>query len=383
MKTFQKIILASAISAAPFASQAMEALDDSVLGNTTGQAGVTIEIDLGDDGIKVGSVVYTDTAHTAYEVTDADGVEPGEAGYVSTMSGTDGGSVALENININLTGKIVQTIDVSETGDLVMTASAPGVMAISAGNDTLDTTGAFSALKLQATDGSESEIVNNLSLDVTLGKSTTTIKNLGNAGSLGLGGLAVAGVQGAEYQAMASSMAIQMTAKAKVENLNVGLFGYTSAQATSIIDGKVTAYADGYALAVAADTLAGGGSTANVDGYTSTHGATVDTDNDGVFDAATATALTNQVATGSAIQVSGVSITDANSADGMFSVDQTIWAVGGDASEAGSTAGVYIQMGAMNLDVNVAGIGIGGHSIGSVAINGLELNGLTQRIYGH
>ena len=102
-----------------------------------------------------------------------------------------------------------------------------------------------------------------------------------------------------------------------------------------------------------------------------------------MFDAATATNLTNQVATGSAIQISGVSITDSTAADGMFSVEQRIWAVGGDASKADSDAGVYIQMGAMNLDVNVAGIGIGGNSIGSVAINGLEMNGLTQRIYGH
>ena len=102
-----------------------------------------------------------------------------------------------------------------------------------------------------------------------------------------------------------------------------------------------------------------------------------------MFDAATATALTNQVATGAAIQVTGVTVTDANAADGMFSVDQVIWAVGGDASQADSDAGVYIQMGAMNLDINVAGIGIGGSSIGSLAVNGLELNGMTQRIYGH
>jgi hypothetical protein len=191
MKTFQKITLAAAISAAPFMSQAMEALDDTVLGNTTGQAGVTIEIDLGDNGIKVGSVVYTDTAH---QVVDVNGVAPGDAGYIATTE--DGGSVVLENISVGLAGTLVQTIDVSENGDLDMTVSAPGLMTIAAGNDSADTTGAFSALKLKAVDGSESEVINNLSLDVTLGKSTTTIKNLGNAGTLGLGGLANAGVVG-------------------------------------------------------------------------------------------------------------------------------------------------------------------------------------------
>ena len=381
MKTFQKLALVSAITAAPFAAQAMEALDDSVLGNTTGQAGVTIEIDLGNDGVKVGSVVYTDTAHNV-QVVDTNGVLPGAAGYIETLESRDGGSVALENISVNLTGTIVQTIDVSEAGDLVMTASAPGVMAIAAGNDAADTTGAFSAVKLQAVDGSESELVNNLSLDVTLGESTTTIKNLGTLATGGLGTLGSNGLvaAGSTYADVASSMAIQMNASAKIENLNVGVFGYTADQATAIVAGKVTAYADGYALAVAADAGVG---TTNADAYVAANGATVDTDGDGVFDAATATALTNQVATGSAVQISGVSVTDSAAANGMFSVNQTIWAVGGDASEAGSTAGVYIQMGAMNLDVNVAGIGIGGHSIGSVAINGLELNGMTQRIYGH
>jgi hypothetical protein len=375
MKTFQKIALVSAIAAAPFAANAdLTPMDDSLMGNTTGQAGVTIEIDLGNDGIKVGSVVYTDTAH---QVNDVNGVAPGAAGYIATTA--DGGSVALENISVNLTGTIVQTIDVSETGDLVMTASAPGVMAIAAGNNAADTTGAFSAVKLQAVDGSESELVNNLSLDVTLGESTTTIKNLGTLASGGLGTLGSNGLVavGSTYADVASSMAIQMSASAKVENLNVGVFGYTEAQANIIGQGHATTVAAKATL----ETAPAGTITYDANGV-----ATSDNAGDalavGTYNG-TLSAVKNTIATGSAIQVSGVSITDSAAADGMFSVEQTIWAVGGDASEAGSTAGVYIQMGAMNLDINVAGIGIGGHSIGSVAINGLELNGMTQRIYGH
>ena len=362
MKTFQKIALVSAIAAAPFAAQAdLTPMDDALMGDTTGQAGVTIEIDLGAAGIKIGEVIYTDTA---------------------TATDTDGGSVSLDNINIGLTGTLVQTIDVDASGDLKMEVSAPGSLTISAGNNAADTAGMFSALNLQATDGSESEVINNLDLAVTLGKSTTTIKNLGDAGSLGLGALSGAGVTGT-YASMESSMAIQMTAKAKITDMNLGMFGYTNAQATKIVGDKVAAYEGGYAAAVAADTAAGAGTTTNADAFVAANGATVDTNGDGVFDAATATALTNQVATGSAIQVTGVTVTDANAADGMFSVDQTIWAVGGDASQAGSDAGVYIQMGAMNLDVGVAGIAIGGSSIGSVQIKGLEMAGLTQRIYGH
>ena len=45
MKGFQKLTLAAAIAAAPFA-QAMEAMDDALLSEMTGQAGITIDVDL-------------------------------------------------------------------------------------------------------------------------------------------------------------------------------------------------------------------------------------------------------------------------------------------------------------------------------------------------
>ena len=98
MKTFQKITLAAAISAAPFMAQAeLTPMDDALMGDTTGQAGVTIEIDLGNDGIKVGEVVYTDTAHNGALINDANNVAPGDPGYINTYDQVDGGSVSLEN----------------------------------------------------------------------------------------------------------------------------------------------------------------------------------------------------------------------------------------------------------------------------------------------
>lgn len=57
MKGLNKLALAVAISAAPFA-QAMESLDDSMLGEMTGQAGVTIEL---DTAVTIASMTYTDT----------------------------------------------------------------------------------------------------------------------------------------------------------------------------------------------------------------------------------------------------------------------------------------------------------------------------------
>jgi hypothetical protein len=405
MKTFQKITLAAAISAAPFASQALEALDDSVLAATTGQAGVTIEIDLGDQGIDIGSVVYTDTAHTG-QVADVNGVEPGGAGYIPTTGSIDGGSVTLENINVNLTGTLVQTIDVSDNGDLEMTMSSPGALTISAGNNLADVDGSFSALKLGGTTaGNQSELINNLDLSVNLGSSTTTIMNLGGKtlpltdrsgivpGSpteaaeiaaadaadaqitalnaiapAGLGVLANAGVTGS-YANDVSSMAIKMNASVEVTDMNLGLFGYTKDQATALTGGVVADYATNHANADAA-------------GKTALEAEFGDANNNGVIDAgAETTALTNKIATGSAVKVEGVTVEAA--AGGAIALNQVIWAVGGDASLEGSKAGVYIQMGAMDMNIGVDAIKIGGSSIGSVAINGLELAGLTQRIYGH
>jgi hypothetical protein len=309
MKTFQKIALVSAITTASFAAQAeLKAMDDALMGDTTGQAGVTIEIELGAGGIDIGSVVYTDE-----------------------------GTVTLENINIGLTGTITQEIDVNAAGDLEITSTAPGSVAITAGG------GDFSALKLGGTNG-DSEVINDLNLAVTLGASTTTIMSLGTDAS-GLGALGNAGVldtTGNTYSTDVSSMAIKMSTTLEVTDLDLGVFGYTRAQA------------NGIALSVA-----GGG---NGD-------ATMDAGEQVVAD---------QLNGSSAIQISDVTISGAGG--GAMTMDQVIWAKGGTVAQGG---GVYIQMGAINADINVGGIAIGGNSIGSVAVNGLSMAGMTQRIYGH
>jgi hypothetical protein len=207
MKTFQKIALVSAIAAAPFAVQAdLTPMDDSLMGNTTGQAGVTIEIELGDGGIDIGSVVYTDE-----------------------------GSVTLENINVGLAGTITQTIDVNAAGDLEITSSAPGSVNITMGG------GEFSALKLGGTNG-DSEIINNLDLALTLGSSTTTIMSLGTAGAAGvastglgvLGNADVTDTTSNAYSTETSSMAIKMSTSLEVTDMNVGMFGYTRDQADAL-----------------------------------------------------------------------------------------------------------------------------------------------------
>ena len=376
MKTFQKIALVSAIAAAPFAAQAgLVSLEEAEMSNVTGQAGVTIEIDLGTDGIKVGSVVYTDTAHgVGPEINDTNGVAPGDANYISTFASyEDGGSVALENISVNLTGKLVQTIDVSANGDLEMTMSSPGSLSIAMGNDALDTAGDFSALKLVGGTDNDSEIINNLDMDINLGSSTTTIMNLGSAATVGLGPLSGAGVVGTEYAGINSSMAIKMNASVEVTDMNLGLFGYTAKQGNYLVASKLAA-GDGNAATTAATYL-----DAATGKLTAAAGAT------SLSASQTAQQAAEALATGSAIGIEGVTVEAKDG--GAIALNQVIWAVGGDASVAPAAgqlgAGVYIQLGEMDMNIGVEAIKIGGSSIGSLAINGLELGGMTQRIYGH
>lgn len=83
MKFLKKASLAAAIAAASISAQAgMVALDDETMAATTGQAGVTIEINIGGSGVTVGEIEYTDTGSGT----------------------TGGGSVLLQNINVNNMG---------------------------------------------------------------------------------------------------------------------------------------------------------------------------------------------------------------------------------------------------------------------------------------
>ncbi len=354
MKTFQKIALVSAIAAAPFAAQAeLVSMDDALMGNTTGQAGVTIEINI-EDEITIGSVTYTDTEGAA---------------------GTNG-SVVLERIAIGNVTDLKQTIDVNGDGDLIMGMSAVDNVTVGMGVDLTDIAGTMnkSAVMLQGSDDSQAELVNNLSLQVDLGASTTTIHNL--AGGSGTGTLADANVQGSHSTDL-SAMAIQMTQKVRLDSLEVGLFGYTSAQATG---GVATAAAAEYKAGFDQLVLDGVDTT----DYVAANAA--DANGDGEIAGAEVAVYTAGVASGAAIKISGVEFYKDNSATpgglakDYATIKQTIWAKGGSSLHGG---GVYIQIEEIAGTLDIGSIEIGGSSIGSVQIADLNLAGLTQRIYGH
>lgn len=357
MKTFQKIALVSAIAAAPFAAQAdLTPMDDALMGDTTGQAGVTIEINI-QDAISIGEIEYTDTAHLE--------------GGVSK----DGGSVSLQNIRISNVNNLTQTIDVTEDGDLAIGMSDIAGINISMGGNTTDSNNVVtnhSAVALRSAGGAETELVNNLDMTLNVGAHTTYIRNLQGRDATAMNAL------GIPTDAQGGSVAIQSVAKLQITDMNVGAFGYTNDQATV----KAGQIAGGVATSVAGTDLKAaeliakyneGVPVADAVDATVTAGTALTTDQQG--------AVQSAIANGAAVNITGVQFYDTVAGAKTYAtIDQTIWAKGGSSALGG---GVYIQIGEINGTLEVGGIEMGGSSIGSLKVSNLNLAGMTQRIYGH
>ena len=321
MKFLQKATLAAAIAAAPFAAQAeLKALDDSTLSATTGQAGVTIEIDIAGDGISIGEIEYTDE-----------------------------GSVALENIKIN-NADITQTIDVDADGNLLLGVSAIDDLTLTVGNTAKSTDASLASasgvmLRSSADPLKNAELVNSLSMQMDMGSSTTTIYNMSaydssaGADAAGLNGVGFDNGTDPASMAVNSGVVIAANAAIRIDDLDVELFGYTDEQALARAD------ADGNGTIEAGEE-------------------------------ATYNALRN----GSAIQINNVTFNDGTAAKGMATVSQKIWAQGGTVAQGG---GVYINMGSLSGTLTVGETVIGGANIGQIAVKDINLAGMTQRIYGH
>ena len=335
MKFLKKASLAAAIAAASISAQAeMVALDDATMSATTGQAGVTIEIDIQGDGVKIGEVAYTDE-----------------------------GTLALEKIAIS-NADITQTIDVDADGNLVLGVSKIDDLTITIGETaamTDATVASASAVMLRSSADAtkNAELVNNLSVKLDMGASTTTIYNMSaydhatdiadlRDDATGLSKVLFDNGVTPVSDATTAGLVIAASASIRIDDLDVGLFGYTDEQAL-----------------VRADAVAAGGN------------------GDGVLDAGEE-ALYNSLRSGAAIKVndvsfnSGVETTPGNY--GYATVDQKIWAQGGTAAQGG---GVYINMGSVNGTLTVGSIEIGQASIGSLVVKDINLSGMTQRIYGH
>jgi hypothetical protein len=104
MKGLKKIALVAAISAAPFAANAeLKAMNDTAMGDVTGQAGVTIEL---ETKVSIGQFKYTDEG--SFAVND---IVLGGAGVVAAGA-TAGYNDLLDELKID--------IDVADDGDAII-----------------------------------------------------------------------------------------------------------------------------------------------------------------------------------------------------------------------------------------------------------------------
>jgi len=117
MKGLKKIALVTAIAAAPMASHAgMKALDDTSMGNVTGQAGVTIEL---ETYVEIGKFTYTDEGTFAVNDIKLGGAnasglldDPANAGQFIALPGMATQSRTLDDLKID--------IDVAADGDAMI-----------------------------------------------------------------------------------------------------------------------------------------------------------------------------------------------------------------------------------------------------------------------
>jgi len=165
MKFLKKATLAAAVAVAPFAAQAeLKALDDAMMSATTGQAGVTIDMQLAagtgnSAAIRVGEVVYEDQ-----------------------------GQVSINNVQVGTaTGVTIrQTVDVNTDGSLVIVAGGAVTSGGAADNgianngigDIAGLNVKLGAVNLQDSTGAQvgSSLVASANLNVDLGESVTTIR---------------------------------------------------------------------------------------------------------------------------------------------------------------------------------------------------------------
>jgi len=110
MKGLKKIALVSAIAAAPFAAHAdLKAMDDSAMGNITGQAGVTIEL---ETRVAIGEFTYTDEGTFAVSGIDLGGATVSASDSAADYAAATGAGGLLDNLKID--------IDVADDGDAVI-----------------------------------------------------------------------------------------------------------------------------------------------------------------------------------------------------------------------------------------------------------------------
>ena len=332
MKGLKKLAIASAVAAAPFAQAELVAMDDAVLADMTGQAGVSIEL---STQVSIDSFTYTDTDggasvlyKAAYLNDLATGGNPTSADAAGiAAAGTAGpGSVTMSNIFFggadaadgvfggdanDAFDDVKIDIDVDANLGIVMHLGSTIDSDVLAGTDAVD----FGLYVGSVTaSGVTNPLASNISIQGELGPVDVTINNLSGGDLISVE---------AYFAVTNGSMDINVIGLG-ISNLTVGQFDADSPFAAGKYAALSTGTGDDDWAFVAMTIGTGSSSYQNLLGG----GATVTVDN--------------------ALQVSVTSM------EIDVSADLTMGSVAGSAL-----------------------------SLGSIAINNLDLSGTTMTIYGH
>ena len=390
MKGLNKLALAVAISAAPFA-QAMESLDDAMLGEMTGQAGVTIEL---DTAVTIASMTYTDT----------DGKDT-SAGSVVMSNIAFGGSTVAGGSTIGADGRFNDIkIDIDVDGD-------DGIIIHLIGTDTMNALVGMNPVDFGLTVGSVS--TNALGGDIA--------SNIAIAGNLGpvdivIDGDGVNAVNDlinvkAYFEVTSGSLDVDVIGLG-ITDLKIGQNSSPILAASSDYRAEIQGVgAIAGSLSANAATITGGGDLA-VQQYATALGFTDETDLVANGTPAQTGEIANYRAAGEEAATVGVikatidgapevmgapvgtnALANVNNVNNMAFVEMSI----GNAQTsyydlaAGATVTVdsvlTVDLASFNIDVSmgltmgsIAGVA---QSIGTIALDDLDMSGTKLKIYGH
>jgi len=378
MKGLNKLALAAAISAAPFAQAELTAMDDSALQSMTGQAGVSIEL---STQVSVGSFTYTDT-----DGYDADGAGPdtGSAGSIAMNGITFGGAGAVNGFADadldNALDGIKIDIDVDGSKGLLIHLGATNANDALTGAEVIDF-----GLAMGTVDMNGTTLASNIAIAGALGPIDIAIDN---AGTIDVG---------AFFKVTSGAMDIDVISMG-VSNL--------------VIDQDSNPFMNVSPYGTKVNTLVGAGDFAAAnDGIPATGTplgdlSALDGDTSGTISAAewnaagiTTVASADTVLAGG----SGAIIENARQSAGLTGFDDYAYVAMNISSGTGTfqtTAGTLVDtqslditISSMSMDIT-ADLTLGAQdvgqtgtftaaSLGSIAIEDLDLSGTTLKIYGH
>ena len=362
MKAFKKLALVTAIAAAPFAQAELTSIDDSLLGEMTGQAGISIEL---DTAITIDSFTYTDTDGKDGTAADAGSlVMSGIAFGGATVAGAAGDDTLKD---------LVVKIDVDATDGVVIQLAGTDTQNSLLGANPVD----FGLHVDSVTaSGVTANIASNINIAGNLGPIDVTINNVSGgdlidvqayfevtSGSLDVD---VIGLGITNLKIGQDSSPLYNAGKYRTEiDGALGTTGFTNAEVADAIDA-----APGNAVMAQAAAAAGFGT--DVAGYIASGDASV--------------------ATAQATAAGANAAYNGNNANNMAFVALTIGSedtVYSNLTEGTVTVNnaLIVNLTDFNIDVSMdlsMGSDVNGtRSLGSIALDNLNMSGTTLKIYGH